>query len=381
MTEEGWRFLLDEWSRYKRQTGVVAQQLLDELWGCMTEDLRQLAFAEGGSVELATEADMLARIKKLAVVTLHPSVHIVSLHELRQQSDENTQTFAAKVRGIAGSCGLTKLCSGCQATVSFSEETCYHQVLSGISDQSMKERALTQAMMGTIKDLDSLVKWCTADEAGRLGTPGMTVGRLRQSTLKQQKYKKCRNCGAAVHGDNGRAAREKDCKAFGKTCSKCQKKDHFASVCKSAVVSKTSAITEEDTQATGTNNSLSFFAIQRTPPKPELWRPWLPTPPRQSPPVLQYSVPIKNRFTLLYKPDPNLSPPEEPLNLADKSSQLGADGKFKTRRNVSTHLADGKYKTGADEESRREQDAWRLVYLAKLLEQRGDLHYNLRETS
>ena len=44
---------------------------------------------------------MLKRIKKLAVVTLHSSVHVVALHELRQQSDENVQTFAAQVKGIA----------------------------------------------------------------------------------------------------------------------------------------------------------------------------------------------------------------------------------------------------------------------------------------
>ena len=28
-----------------------------------------------------------------------------------------------------------------------------------------------------------------------------------------------------------------------------------------------------------------------------------------------------------------------------------------------------------------EQDAWRLVYLAKLLEQRGELHYNMGDTA
>ena len=130
--------------------------------------------------------------------------------------------------GIAASCGLTKECE-CKKIVSFSEETCYHVVLSGLSDQNMKERALTQSMMSTIKDLDSLVTWCTADEGGRLGTPCL-VGRLRQqSGLKLARAKKCKNCGAGPHGDGGRAAREKDCKAFGKTCSKCKKKDHFSS--------------------------------------------------------------------------------------------------------------------------------------------------------
>jgi hypothetical protein len=78
MSEENWRFFSNEWERYKRQTGVSGTQLLDELWSCMTEELRQLAFAEGGSDSLQTEADMTTRIKKLAVVALHPSVHVVN---------------------------------------------------------------------------------------------------------------------------------------------------------------------------------------------------------------------------------------------------------------------------------------------------------------
>ena len=45
MTEESWRFFLDEWARYKQYTGVRDQSLLDELWSCMSDELRQLAFA------------------------------------------------------------------------------------------------------------------------------------------------------------------------------------------------------------------------------------------------------------------------------------------------------------------------------------------------
>ena len=89
-----------------------------------------------------TEGDILARIKKMAVVTLHPSVHVVALHKLQQQSDENVQTFGARAKGIAASCGLNNKFE-CKKDVSFSEETCYPVVLSDMSDQSMKEWALT----------------------------------------------------------------------------------------------------------------------------------------------------------------------------------------------------------------------------------------------
>ena len=108
MSEEQWRFFMDEWNHYKRQTKVKDQELLDELWSCMVEELRQLAFAEGGSSNLLDEETMTRKIKSLAVVSLHSSVHVVNLHEQRQQSDENVHSFAARVRGIAASCGPTE---------------------------------------------------------------------------------------------------------------------------------------------------------------------------------------------------------------------------------------------------------------------------------
>ena len=275
MSEESWRFFLDEWSRYKRQTGIRDQELLDELWTCMTDDLRQLAFAEGGTANLTTEDLMTAKIKSLAVVSLHTSVHVVNLHELRQQSDENVHVFAARVRGIATSCGLQKKCSSCQSAVNYTEETAYHVVMSGLCDQGMKEKALTQAMMENIKDLNSLVKWCTAEESGKLGTPVSQLAPVRQSTFKHgQRIKPCNNCGLKRHGDGSQLAREKECKAFGKTCTKCGKKNHFASVCKSTIsTGKTNAITNEDSdQETAAHNALHFLAIHQPAvdkPRPE----------------------------------------------------------------------------------------------------------------
>ena len=69
MSEESWRFFLDEWGRYKRQTGIKGQELLDELWGCQVEELRQLAFAEGGTANLDTED---AVVKKLNPLPSYP---------------------------------------------------------------------------------------------------------------------------------------------------------------------------------------------------------------------------------------------------------------------------------------------------------------------
>ena len=232
----------------------------------MTDELRQLAFSEGGTSSLNTEDSMTKRIKSLAVITLHSSVHTVNLHELRQQSDENVHAFAARVRGISASCNLQKKCNSCQEVVTYCEETCFHVVLAGICDQDMKERALTQAMMETITDLNSLVKWCTADESGRLGIPNQSsIGALRQSNYKKQlKIKTCLNCGQKKHGDGGPQAREKDCKAWGKVCTKCSRRNHFASVCKSTKPVGSNNAISEDPEDPSSNGALHFLGLHQS---------------------------------------------------------------------------------------------------------------------
>ena len=70
MSEHDWRFFLSEWQDYTRATGVTGQYLLDELWSCMSADLRRLAFNQGSKEDLDTETKMMERIKGLAVSVL-----------------------------------------------------------------------------------------------------------------------------------------------------------------------------------------------------------------------------------------------------------------------------------------------------------------------
>ena len=190
MSEEQWRFFMDEWNHYKRQTKVKDQELLDELWSCMVEELRQLAFAEGGSSNLHDEETITNKIKSLAYT--HQSMLLTSMNNTNSQM----KMFILSQPGLEASqhhVALQKKCPGCQQVVNFSEETCYHVVMAGLSDQGTKEKALTQAMMDNIKDLDSLVRWCTAEESGRLGN---TIARVGKSSYKLlHGMQSCNNCG------------------------------------------------------------------------------------------------------------------------------------------------------------------------------------------
>ena len=103
------------------------------MYSTMSADLRKLAYDQGDINELQTEAQMMERIKSLAVSVLHTAVHTVTLHKAEQAPEETVKTFAARVRGIAANCKLQKDCE-CGATVNYSDETVYHVVLASMRD-------------------------------------------------------------------------------------------------------------------------------------------------------------------------------------------------------------------------------------------------------
>ena len=262
MNESDWNFFLHEWRSYSHPTGIKDEVLRDELWSCMETDLRQLAFSEGFSA--TTEDDLLQQIKRLAVTVLHPSVHVITLHSMTQQEGETTTSFAARVKGTAGNCNLSKICSKADFTkkVSFMEETVYHVVMSGISDKELREKVLTQAMLTNVRDLPTLLNYVTAEESARV-TTGVHdlshIGGLQRRGVEANKPKlppntrTCGHCGQPQHGEKNNDRVHK-CKAYNKECAKCQKMHLFATQCRSA---KAAAVSMEqhpasaDTVTTG----------------------------------------------------------------------------------------------------------------------------------
>ena len=85
MSEAEWEFFIHRWERYRRQTNLSGQGLLDELWATLDIELERLAFLY--NLQTSTATELLASIKSLAVTVLHPSLHIVALHEMKQGED------------------------------------------------------------------------------------------------------------------------------------------------------------------------------------------------------------------------------------------------------------------------------------------------------
>ena len=56
-------------------TKVSCEDLLEELWSCMLDELQCLTFNEGKKLTFTTEPLMLAGIQAIAVAEKHTSVH------------------------------------------------------------------------------------------------------------------------------------------------------------------------------------------------------------------------------------------------------------------------------------------------------------------
>ena len=191
MSESDWTFFEHKWNRYKRQSGIVGQQIVDEIWACLDVDIERLAFQDGlCSTDPTT---LLESVRKLAVTTVHPALHVVSLHEQRQNAEESVKKFSARVKGSAKNCKLSKQFTktGCQEQVSFLEETCYHVVMTGINNEDLKEKVLTQAMIGSVKNLSSLIEYAIAEESAKQKTPPRNLAALERKPQTPKNGKKC----------------------------------------------------------------------------------------------------------------------------------------------------------------------------------------------
>ena len=146
--------------------------------------------------------------------------------------------FAARVRGIASNCNLTKRSTcECKVEVSYLEEKCYHVVLAGLWDRDLQERCNAQALLKNIKDLSSLVQFCAAEESGHLNNRGTVSGVRGKSTYRNRQREQrpgidpvtedpCPYCGGRPHQN-----RRIKCRAYTVTCNKCHRLGHFQKVC------------------------------------------------------------------------------------------------------------------------------------------------------
>ena len=229
---------------------------LTQLQAACDEPLRQRVFDTGLYNTLTSEKLFLDKMEELAVIKVHKSVHLRNLWKMIQQPEEPIRAYVARLTATADMCDMKVTCT-CAQEVPYRDNVIQQLVINGMRDSDIRIRVLSRNTNGELVTLDKLVNYIQAEEAGRNESSDLTaedgnVNGIRRRSEYQKEKSRCHFCGQAKHTQaNTPEDRKTMCKAFGNTCSRCQKKNHFPSVCKSPRA-KVSPVTTDSTDTTDT---------------------------------------------------------------------------------------------------------------------------------
>ena len=258
LSDSEWSLFLDTWGRYKRMTGLVNTiDIRMELRAACSTEVNKLLFEFVGAKTLdgASEEELLAYIKGIAVKGLHKEVHRVNFGKLKQSEGESITHYVARLKAQAALCEFSVNCS-CAQKVSFSEEMVSQQLLTTLQDKVVRLQSLE----------------ATAESTTKLHAPSRPMP--SQSNAAKSSYKKggdpkknikdnkkevkvCQFCGRSNH--YGRSMDPVDCPAYKKKCNKCEEVGHFGKVCKSKACAVTEEVSEEEEETTEASSAY-FFA-------------------------------------------------------------------------------------------------------------------------
>ena len=239
--ESQWEFFVDEWNSYKRRTGLLPVEEVDELRASCSKELRKTLFDFVGSTNLQTITtdDLLIEIKRHAVVGKNKAVHRKEFYDKNQTPGEPINQYVAKLRSKAGHCNFTIKCTSdlcAHQENNYAEQMISDQMITGLYDKDIQEEILARDKQLT--DFQARYDLIEAYELGKLAKNQLNT---EESSLNASKsdYKKKRNgnkqksapCPGCMSTDHSALERSEKCPAWSKTCKKCGKPNHYAYAC------------------------------------------------------------------------------------------------------------------------------------------------------
>ena len=287
MTQNEWAFKESQWRAYISQSVVPDKVKVQQLQAACDELLLRRVYDAGGLDSLNTEELLISQIKKLAVRVVHKTLHLQNMWSMTQSPDESVRAFCSRLVGTADLCDLVVVCSkqGCGEKTSYRDHVVLQALLRGMHDADIRTRVLSRTQNNELEKLSDVVDYIAAEEASSqsfssLNSPH-TIAAAKSSykqlhtgkgqTPDPPRQDKCRYCGGRHPGDRSLNSRKEHCKAFDKTCSKCEKLHHFSSVCRSTAKAAAAAVKTDSTESvTGAMVSdaavSSFYAMQSVAP-------------------------------------------------------------------------------------------------------------------
>ena len=248
---EDWNYFLTRWNDYVDGTKLTGKTKVIQLLECCDESLRKsLTRSAGGSLVDKTTDEVLAAIKTLAIKDENVMLSRISLHNMSQNHGENVRSFGSRIQGQASICKFQLKCPNCDNNVDYTDSVLRDVLIKGIDDQDIQSDILGSTDQDM--SLDKVFKFIETKESAK-----STASKLnsKHSTSATSTYKKsltskptkdrkidttlCEYCGKAGHGQKAHySLRKNKCPAFDHLCKKCDRKNHFESVCKQKITNE-----------------------------------------------------------------------------------------------------------------------------------------------
>ena len=276
-SDSDWALFLDSWGRYKDMCRLrEISEIRNELRSSCSPGINKLLFELVGSEKLntASEADLLAHIKSVAVKGLHPEVHRQTFHSMRQSEGEAITHYLARLRAQANFCNFSVQCPNtptCPQKVSYAEDMISSQMIAGLVNNEHQTKVLAQAatLITLQQKFDLLISLETTDKSTQKLHPTAPPATTPPSSSTPQKsdYKQkgrnitpCTGCGKTYHP--GKTLHRKNCPAFEHICEKCHTKGHFQDVCRKRVDTDTTPSSSKSAQSSLPNAPTSSILSQ-----------------------------------------------------------------------------------------------------------------------
>ena len=271
-TSEDFAYISQRWSEYKQACRLTGSDIVFQLLECCDEPLRKDLTRLHGSLISSPEADVLEKIKTLAIRQENVMVARVQLHNLTQDRDEPIRAFSARLKGQSSVCQFNVKCDTCNVDIDYSDTIVRDTMIRGICDDDIRLEILGDPELAG-KTLEQCTALIEAKESGKRSASRLTLRGAeptsasaglstyqRQNKTRFQPGKSrpqaganpnlgpgsspdnarthtqppetCGYCGGNHKRPASRRERMQSCPAYNHTCTKCGTLHHYESVCR-----------------------------------------------------------------------------------------------------------------------------------------------------
>ena len=183
--EDEWDSFTREWAVYKGTVAITTARIPVYLLACCSAELKASVERADPTITTKSETEVLAAIKRHAVVSVAASVLRTELFAMKQDHGETVLAFSSRALGKARNCKLTVRCPH-GTHVDYSEDMVKQVVLAGMCDDEIKRKVLSTAGIDD-KSLNDTISIIETEEMASRSMSDHTNTTLNQASATSYK--------------------------------------------------------------------------------------------------------------------------------------------------------------------------------------------------